>query len=159
MNGQMSGPMVTWLPKFLGWMDNQIFLAMRLCSIMFTKEKWKKCVKAWQSIACATNEPKLLVFVHLWNNAKTLVLGPHLCTRIWVCAMIGLLKMPLLTNQPNWREIWDEFEQLLSLMGSQKKDIGTASQTLLLLTSLDYVCDEARQTNWKLRLLLSPLKD
>ena len=30
--------------------------------------------------------------VRLRNSAKILALGPHLCTRIWVRTMIGLLK-------------------------------------------------------------------
>ena len=44
--------------------------------------------------ACATDGTKRLVIrlAHLQNSAKILVLGLHLCSRIWVCIMIGLLK-------------------------------------------------------------------
>ena len=44
--------------------------------------------------ACATDGTKHLVIrlAHLQNSAKILVLGLHLCSRIWVCIMIGLLK-------------------------------------------------------------------
>ena len=34
-------------------------------------------------------------------------LGLHLCTRIWVRAMIGLLKKPLSICQSRWKEIWN----------------------------------------------------
>lgn len=47
MSGQMGGPMATWLPKFLEWMDNEIFLAMGFHSVTFTTVKWNKTVKAW----------------------------------------------------------------------------------------------------------------
>ena len=33
-------------------------------------------------------------------------LGLHLCTRIWVCVMIGFLKKPLSICQSGWKEIW-----------------------------------------------------
>ena len=39
------------------------------------------------------------------KQRKIIVLGTHLCTRIWVRAMIGLLKKPLLICQSGWREI------------------------------------------------------
>ena len=47
--------------------------------------------------------------VHLWNSAKILFLGPHVCTRIWVCAIIGLLKKPWSICQSGWRGIWNVF--------------------------------------------------
>lgn len=37
--------------------------------------------------------------------AKSLYWVPHLCTRIWVDAMIVLFKKPLLICQSSWREI------------------------------------------------------
>ena len=46
-------------------------------------------------LAYATDETKLLGSVRLHNSSEILVLGPHLCTSICVCAMIGLLKKPL----------------------------------------------------------------
>ena len=47
--------------------------------------------------------------VRQWNSPEILVLGHHLCTRIWVHTMIGLLKMTLLICQSGWREIWNAF--------------------------------------------------
>ena len=38
------------------------------------------------------------------NSAGILVLGPNLCTRIWVRAMIGLLKQPLSFCQSGWKD-------------------------------------------------------
>ena len=55
---------------------------------------------------CATDTS---LFVRLQNTTKILVLGPHLCSRIWVCTMIGLLKKPLLICQSDWTEIWNAF--------------------------------------------------
>ena len=43
--------------------------------------------------------------VRLRNIPKILVLGPYLCTRIWMCVMICLLKMPLSICQSRWKEI------------------------------------------------------
>ena len=44
--------------------------------------------------ACSTDGTKRLVIrlAHLQNSAKILVLDLHLCSGIWVCIMIGLLK-------------------------------------------------------------------
>ena len=39
------------------------------------------------------------------KQRQILVVGPHLCTRIWVHSMIGLLKMPLLICQLGWKKI------------------------------------------------------
>ena len=51
----------------------------------------------WNAVllfACATDGTKRLVIrlAHLQNSAKILVLDLYLCSRIWVCIMIGLLK-------------------------------------------------------------------
>ena len=45
----------------------------------------------------------------LRNSAEILVLGPNLCTRIWLYAMIGLLKDLLSICQSGWKEIWNVF--------------------------------------------------
>ena len=47
--------------------------------------------------ACVTDITK----VPPWNNTEILVQGPQLSSRIWVSAMIGLLKKPLPISQ--WR--------------------------------------------------------
>ena len=43
--------------------------------------------------------------VRLRNSAEIFVLGPHLRTRIWVGAMIGLLKKTWSICQSGWKEI------------------------------------------------------
>ena len=43
--------------------------------------------------------------VRLRNNVEIFVLVPQLCTRIWVRAMIGLLKTSLPICQSRWKEI------------------------------------------------------
>ena len=53
-------------------------------------------------------------------------------TRIWVRAMIGVLKMPLLICQSGWREMRNVFPVVHWVRwGARNKDIGAASQTLL----------------------------
>ena len=71
--------------------------------------------------------------VRLRKCAKILALGPHLCTRISLRTMTGLLKKKLLSIcQSGWREIRNAFPVIsLSLLEAWNKDIGTASQTLL----------------------------
>ena len=46
-------------------------------------------------------------WVRLRNIAEILCLGPHLCTRIWLRAMIGLLKKPLSICKSRRKEIQD----------------------------------------------------
>ena len=65
------------------------------------------------------------------NSAEILVLGPHQCTRIWVRAMIDLLKKPSSICQSRWNKIETLFRYLVESVGAQNKDIGVASQTLL----------------------------
>ena len=71
--------------------------------------------------------------VRLRKSAKILALGPHLCTRISLRTMTGLLKKKLLSIcQSGWREIRNAFPVIsLSLLEAWNKDIVTASQTLL----------------------------
>ena len=44
-------------------------------------------------------------WVRLRNSAGIRDLGPHVCTRIWLRAMIGLLKKPLWICKSRWKEI------------------------------------------------------
>lgn len=65
-------------------------------------------------------------FVCLQNSADIPVLGPHPCTMIWVCAMIGPLKKALSVDL----QIRMKGNSLNSLV-AQNKDLGAASKTLL----------------------------
>ena len=57
----------------------------------------------------------------LQNRAEILVLGHHLCTRIWLRAVIGLLRMLLSICQSGWREMWNAFPVILeSVEGPQQ---------------------------------------
>ena len=72
--------------------------------------------------------------LQLRNSAGILVPGSHLCTRIWVRAMIDLLKMPSSIFQSKWRESRNALRtsgNSLSPLGAQQKDACAASQTLL----------------------------
>ena len=70
----------------------------------------------WDS---ATYESKL--WLTLRNSAEILVLGPHLSTRIWVRAMISLLKKPLLICQSEWKEIQITFQYLVDTVAGQEQ--------------------------------------
>ena len=65
------------------------------------------------------------------NSAKILVLGLYLCTRIWICATIGLFKKPLLICNRVAGKFYMHFWHLLSLSRAQDKVLGTALQMLL----------------------------
>ena len=69
----------------------------------------------------------------LGNRAKILVLGPYLCTKIWVRAMIGLFKMPFHVDLPIKVKGNSKCSSSNSFspLGRQNKDIGAALQTLL----------------------------
>ena len=64
-------------------------------------------------IACATDEIKPLVWSVCEIEPKSLYWAPHLCTRIWVRAMIGLLKKNhcrfTIIYQSGWSEIRNVF--------------------------------------------------
>ena len=64
-------------------------------------------VEQWSGRPALTNgrRPKPLVKSVREPAPKSLFWAPHLCTRIWIGAMIGLLKMPLSICQSGWREI------------------------------------------------------
>ena len=75
----------------------------------------------------------------MWNKAKLFVLGRHLCPRIWVHTMIGLLKIAFDRSicQSDWREISKCISSNpMNLLEAQNKDIGTALQTLLTRVKL-----------------------
>ena len=87
--------------------------------------------------ACATDGTKRLVIhlAHLQNSAKILVLGPHLCCRIWICIVIGLLKkaivdLPIRLKGNLKRISGNSFSPL----GIQDKDISTSSYTFTSTT-------------------------
>ena len=70
---------------------------------------------------------------NVWETAKILVLGPYLCTKIWVRAMIGLFKMPFHVDLPIKVKGNSKCSSSNSFspLGRQNKDIGAALQTLL----------------------------
>ena len=84
-------------------------------------------------LACSADETKL------WLSLSViLVLGPHLCTRIQVCAMIGLLKTIAIVDLPikvkgNWK---CSSGNSLSPLGAQNKNISAISQMLLTKVKL-----------------------
>ena len=81
--------------------------------ILFGVFLYKTCTHfywQWPRLVFSSGySPRGSFFSLLRNNTETLVLGQNLCTRIWVCAMIGLFKKPVLICQTGWREIWNSF--------------------------------------------------
>ena len=61
----------------------------------------------------------------LWNSAEIFVLGPKVCTRIWVRALIGL-------SIADWKEIRNAFPVIHWIRCTQYKDFSAASLTLLI---------------------------
>ena len=96
-------------------------------------------------LACATDETKLWFSLSAkqWVLKSWLVLGLRLCTRVWVHAMISMLKKPLSICQSGWKEILKRI--CGQPKGAQDRDVGTALQTSLTekkrKLGLDYVCD------------------
>ena len=97
-------------------------------------------------LACATDETQLWFSPHIVEREEIrsplktpageatyeTALGLHLCTRIWVRVMIGLLKKPLSICQSGWKEILKRTScHSLSPLGGLNKDTGAALQTLL----------------------------
>ena len=81
-------------------------------------------------VAWATDGTKLLVKSICETAPKSLFRDLNCIPgRIWVRAMIGLLKNELSICQSTWRENRNAF--LVIPLGDQNKDIGAASQTLL----------------------------
>ena len=84
-------------------------------------------------LACSADETKL------WLSLSViLVLGPHLCTRIQVCAIIGLLKTIAIVDLPIKVKGNSKCSSsnLLSPLGAQNKDISATSQMLLTKVEL-----------------------
>ena len=88
---------------------------------------WKIC-QIDCNLACATDEPKLWLSPSA-KRRQNLVLGPHLCPRIWVRAMIGLLKKAIvdlpISMKGNSKLISGNS---LSPLGAQNKDFDAVSQ-------------------------------
>ena len=86
-------------------------------------------------LACTADGTKLLLKYKLSAKQswpETLVLGGHLCMRIWICARIGLSKKPLLICQAGWREILKHIHSnLINPFRAQNRVVGSALQTLL----------------------------
>ena len=62
--------------------------------------------------------------VQWWNRAEILALSPHLCTRIYLHAMIGLLKKPSSICQSRWKKIQNILLVIqLSLFGAHNKNM------------------------------------
>ena len=82
-----------------------------------------------RNLACATDEPKLWLSPSAKRRQNS-VLGPYLCTRIWVRALIGLLKKAIvdlpISMKGNSKLISGNS---LSPLGAQNKDFGAVSQT------------------------------
>ena len=97
---------------------------IRLCSYVLY-------MYMYNYIACTADKTELLLFC-LQNSSKILVLGPHLCTRIRVCTMIGLLKKPLLICQSVWKKIRNAFLVLRWVCWGHK------TRMLALLVALGY---------------------
>ena len=61
-----------------------------------------------------------------------MILGPQLCTRIWVCDMIGLLKKPVvkffIRMKGNSLNHTYSYDYLFHVLGEQNKDISAALQ-------------------------------
>ena len=55
------------------------------------------------------------------NSAEILVLGPLLCTRIWVLATIGLLEKPLSNCQSGQREIQNAVLVIIESVGGPEQ--------------------------------------
>ena len=97
--------------------------------------KWNVFRSAF--VLCATDGTKRLIIhlAYLQNSTKILVLGPHLCTRIWVCAIIGLLKKAIVDLPIRLkRNLKCISGNSFSPLETQDKDISTSSYTLMSTT-------------------------
>jgi len=77
--------------------------------------------------------------VRLRDSAEIIVLGPYLCTQIWVGAIISLFKMPLSICQSRRKETRNALPVIRWVRwvpSSQNKDTSAASQTLLTAVKL-----------------------
>ena len=90
----------TYMHMYLKKLHKQIqlyFINMRRNNVFVARDR----------VGCATNRTKQTKTsgkVRLPNSAKVLVLA-HMCTRVWVCTLIGLLKKLLSICQSGWKEI------------------------------------------------------
>ena len=70
-------------------------------------------------------------WVNLQSSTEIHVLGLHLCTRIWVCTMTGMLKKPLSICQSDWREIKNAFLLIHWVQWEPKHGYQPAPKSLL----------------------------
>ena len=88
-----------------------------LC-LLFNGLKGEWQVDIHQSLG--SQRHRLVFRLRAW--AEILVLGPHLCTRIWVSPIIGLLKKPLSIFQSGLKgNSWRTFGNTLTLSGTQRR--------------------------------------
>ena len=130
-------PVISWVTRFC-----TAHVSEQFCVFAITKPYF----------GCVLPRPSLLslyirykyVLLTLWvvaahltkrlgNRAKILVHGPHMCTKIWVRAIIGLFKMPFHVDLPIKVKGNSKCSSSNSFspLGAQNKGIGAASQTLL----------------------------
>lgn len=84
-----------------------------LCFLFFERDRSQVMGKI---VRVFPTQLKSALFQYLLLAPQTelsLSAGHHLCTRIWLRAMIGLLKMPLAICQSGWRKIRDAFPIIL----------------------------------------------
>ena len=80
---------------------------------------------------------RLVFCLRAW--VEILVLDPHLCTRIWVSPIIGLLKKPLSIFQSGLKgNSRRTLGNTLTLSGTQRRAHGAALQTLFAAVRLRY---------------------
>ena len=114
---------------------------------MFPENRYCYCTLKEIKVGCHefSHNQKIVTNGFPWSltrNRKIVIHGiwdPR--TWIWVCAMISDLKKPLWICQLGWNKIWNALlVNLLSPLGAQDKDFGTASQTLLTEVKLHLQC-------------------
>ena len=93
---------------------------------------------AYLSMACATDGGTNLWLSSFAKQQRNPCSGPHLCTRIWVRAMIGRRKKSLPICESGGIENRNVFPvtDSFSPLGAQNKDVTTKLQTRLELLSL-----------------------
>ena len=84
--------------------------------------------------ACATDETKLCRLSLSAKQHRKSCSGPQLYIRIWVRAMIGLLKKPLSICQSGWKEIRNAFPVILWVRWEPRKRYRRC------LPGLNYLC-------------------
>ena len=104
-------------------------LKYRVWEVFLARDRDKKIAWHWQALN-GVSEPdwttwavlKIAISTPQTGITEILVVGPHLCTRIWLCTMIGLLTKPSSMCQSGWREIRNS---LVNLSGIRRDRWGT----------------------------------